>query len=151
VEALWGFVQQSEAVVPSPHVLLGGDFNLDITTGGQEGAPYDTILSTGFSDVYAQFRLTALREPAETLCANGIADIHCTDGVSPLRGLIATQTGADFSTPKRLDYTFLRGVDAIQASRVVFNPGNASTGPIDPDQPAVSDHSGVFAQITLVR
>ena len=151
MDTLLGFVQQSEAVVPSPHLFLGGDFNVDITTGGQEGAPYETILSTGFRDVYAELRRTAFGEAPESLCANGRADIHCTDGVSPLRGLIATQTGADFSTPKRLDYIFLRGVDAIQASRVVFNPGNASTGPIDAAQPAVSDHSGVFAQITLIR
>ena len=151
VDALLGFVQQSESVVPSPHVLLSGDFNLDITTGGAEETQYQTIMSVGFRDVYAEFRRTAFGQPAKTLCANGIADVHCTDGVSPLRGLIATQTGADFSTPKRLDYIFLRGGDSIQASRVIFNPGNASTGPIDPDQPAVSDHSGVFAQITLIR
>ncbi len=144
-------MQQSEGVVASSHVVLGGDFNLDITKGLPEAAPYETIMSAGFRDVYAEYRRTGVGEAAESLCANGVADIHCTDGVSPLRGLIDTQTGADFSTPKRLDYIFLRGVDAIQASRVVFNPGNASTGPINPGQPAVSDHSGVFGQITLTR
>jgi hypothetical protein len=29
------------------------------------------------------------------------------------------------------------------------NPGNAVTGPINPAEPAVSDHGGLFSQIML--
>jgi hypothetical protein len=32
---------------------------------------------------------------------------------------------------------------------VVFNPGNAMTGPINPAEPVVSDHGGLFTKIRL--
>jgi hypothetical protein len=57
----------------------------------------------------------------------------------------------DFAKPARIDYLFLRGSDAVRVSKVVFNPGNAAIGPINPSKPAVSDHSGVFSQITLMH
>lgn len=151
VDALLAFVQRAEAVVPSNRVFLGGDFNIDLAKGAAERDSYEAIMNGGFKDIYADFRKTAFGESLETLCWNGIPDIHCTDGVSPLQGLIARKTGADVSRPTRIDYLFHMGADNVRASRVIFNPGNTSTGPINPQEPAVSDHSGVFAQITLSR
>jgi hypothetical protein len=133
----------------SRHAVIGGDFNLDPVKGAAEQAVYETIIRGGFRDSYAEYRKTKFSEEPGGLCQNGVADIHCTDGVSPLQGLIDRQTGADFSKPTRVDYLFLRGTDTVHTSTVVFNPGNAATGPINPAEPAVSDHSGVFTRIRL--
>jgi maltose 6'-phosphate phosphatase len=149
VDALVGFVQQVEAKVPGTHVVLGGDLNLDLAKGAAEQAVYETVTRAGFRDVYAEYRGTQFGETRQTLCWNGVPDIHCTDGVSPIRGLIDKDTGAEVPRPTRIDYLFLRGTDTVPTSRVVFNPGNAATGPMNGAEPAVSDHSGVFAQITL--
>lgn len=151
VEAILAFMQQVEGKATGNHVLFGGDFNLDLGKGSAEQAVYGTITRAGFRDVYAEYRRVQVGEERETLCWNGKADIHCTDGVSPIQGIITSQTGGNVSTPKRIDYLFLGGADSIRSSKVVFNPGNAATGPINPSEPAVSDHSGVFAQITLGR
>lgn len=108
-------------------------------------------MNGGFRDSYAEYRKARFSEEPGTLCRNGIPDIHCTDGVSPLQGLINWKTKADFSKPTRVDYLFLRGANTVDTSKVVFNPGNAMTGPIIPAEPAVSDHSGVFTWIRLVH
>ena len=151
MEALLGFVQRVETRAPANHVMLGGDLNLDLAKGPAEQTLYDSVTRVGFRDVYAEYRNTRFHEARQTLCWNGVADIHCTDGVSPLQGLIAKETGARFSRPERIDYLFLRSADSVRLSQVIFNPGNAETGPINPTDPAVSDHSGVFAQIILGR
>ena len=149
VDGLLGFVQQVEALASSSHAVIGGDFNLDSVKGPAEQSVYETIMSGGFRDSYAEYRKAKFSEEPGALCRNGIPDIHCTDGASPLQGLIDRQTGADFSKPTRVDYLFLRGANTVDRSNVVFNPGNAMTGPISPAEPAVSDHSGVFTLIRL--
>jgi len=151
VQALLSFVKDAEAKVPSTHALLGGDFNLDRSNGAAEQAAYTTLIQAGFRDVYADYRKSQFGEALDILCWNGVADIHCTEGVSPVQGLADKQTGARFSKPARIDYLFLHGTDRGQMSKVLFNPGNAATGPINSGEPAVSDHSGVFAQILLSR
>jgi maltose 6'-phosphate phosphatase len=151
VEAILAFMQQVEGKAQGDHVVFGGDFNLDLAKGPAEQAVYATITRAGFQDVYAEYRRVQFGDALESLCWNGKPDIHCTDGVSPIQGIITSQTGGNVSTPKRIDYLFLGGADSIRSSKVVFNPGNATTGPINPTEPAVSDHSGVFAQITLGR
>jgi maltose 6'-phosphate phosphatase len=149
VDALLNFVVRVEGKSAGHHVLLGGDFNLDVTKGASERAVYETLTGSGFRDVYADYRQAQFKEDKSMLCRNRRADIHCTDGVSPLQGIIDSATGAAFSPPARLDYLFLRGPGTIKTSRVVFNPGNRATGPINPGEPAVSDHSGVYAEILL--
>jgi maltose 6'-phosphate phosphatase len=149
VDALLAFVVRVEGRAAGHHVLLGGDFNLDVTKGAPERTVYETITGSGFRDIYAEYRQVQFGQERNTLCRNGVADIHCTDGVSPLRGVIGAATGAAFSRPARLDYLFVRGPAVVKTSMVVFNPGNRVTGPIDPSQPAVSDHSGVYAEILL--
>jgi maltose 6'-phosphate phosphatase len=149
VDALLNVVVRVEGRAAGHQVLLGGDFNLDVTKGAPERAVYETITGSGFRDVYAEYRQAQFGQERSTLCRNGVADIHCTDGVSPLRGVIGGATDAAFSRPARLDYLFVRGPGSVKSSRVVFNPGNRATGPIDPAEPAVSDHSGVFAEILL--
>lgn len=151
MDALLAFVQQVEAKVQGNHVLLGGDLNLDLSKGAAEQAAYESMAQSGFRDVYAEYRRTQFGEARQSLCWNGVPDIHCTDGVSPVQGLIDKQTGAGFPRPARIDYLFLRGAGSVLTSRVVFNPGNAATGPVNPAEPAVSDHSGLFAQIMLSR
>lgn len=143
VSALLKFVQRVEAKVQANHVVLGGDFNLNRAEGDQARALYDAVTREGFRDVYAEYQETKGLS-LDSLCW-GSADKHCTDGVSPIQGLIGLQTGAGLSSPKRIDYLFLRGVDKVLTSRVVFNPL------VNPFEPAVSDHSGVFAKITLGR
>ena len=149
VDELLGFVQQVEAMAASSHAVIGGDFNLDSVKGSAEQSVYEAIMNGGFRDSYAEYRTAKFSEEPVTLCRNGIPDVHCTDGVSPLQGLIDRQTGADFSKPTRVDYLFLRGANTVDTSKVVFNPGNAITGPIIPTEPAVSNHSGVFTRIRL--
>ena len=61
------------------------------------------------------------------------ADEHCTVGVSDLNGRNA----------RRIDYFFLLGFGDLLENRVAFNPL------IDPEQPTVSDHAGVFSKLTL--
>jgi endonuclease/exonuclease/phosphatase family metal-dependent hydrolase len=149
VDALLAFVVRVEGRAAGHHVLLGGDFNLDFTKGAPERAIYERITGSGFRDVYAEYRQAQFGQERNTLCRNGVADIHCTDGVSPLQGVIGGATGAAFSRPARLDYLFVRGPVTVKTSKVVFNPGNRATGPINPSEPAVSDHSGVYAEIIL--
>jgi maltose 6'-phosphate phosphatase len=149
VDGLLAFVQQVEAIATNSHVVLGGDLNLDLAKGAAERAVYEAIIRGGFRDSYAEYRKTQFSEELGTLCGNGVPDIHCTDGVSPIQGLLDKQTGAELSKPTRIDYIFLRGTNTVSTSTVVFNPGNAATGPINPAKPAVSDHSGVFTQIRL--
>jgi maltose 6'-phosphate phosphatase len=119
--ALLAFVQQVEAKVQGNHVVLGGDLNLDLAKGVAEQAVYEAVTRAGFRDVYAEYRSTQFGERRQTFCWNGVPDIHCTDGVSPIQGLIDKQTGAKFSKPARIDYLFLRGADSVRTSRVVFN------------------------------
>jgi endonuclease/exonuclease/phosphatase family metal-dependent hydrolase len=151
VDAVLNFMRQVEGKATGTHILLGGDFNLDRAKGPAERAVYDGITAAGLRDVYAEYRQQQFSEARDTLCWNGKADIHCTEGVSPLQGIITSQTGGNVSTPQRIDYLFLGRAGSVTSSKVVFNPGTAATGPINPSQPAVSDHSGVFAQITLQR
>jgi maltose 6'-phosphate phosphatase len=149
VDGLLAFVRQVDAMALSSHAILGGDFNLDTAKGATEQAVYEAIMRGGFRDSYAEYRKTKFAEEPGILCRNGVPDIHCTDGVSPLQGLIDGQSGAHFSMPTRVDYIFLRGANTVSTSTVVFNPGNAATGPINAAEPAVSDHGGVFTQIRL--
>jgi maltose 6'-phosphate phosphatase len=149
VDGLLGVVQQVEAVASNSHVVIGGDFNLDSVKGAAEQSVYEAIMNGGFRDSYAEYRKAKFSEEPGTLCKKGIPDIHCTDGVSHLQGLIDRQTGAGFSTPTRVDYLFLRGANTVDRSTVVFNPGNAMTGPINPAEPVVSDHGGLFTKIRL--
>ncbi|WP_447987086.1 endonuclease/exonuclease/phosphatase family protein [Nitrospira sp. Nam74] len=151
VEALLAFTQSAEGKVRGKHVMLGGDFNLDISKGVAEQAIYETITRAGFRDVYAEYRKTKFGDALESLCGNGVPDAHCTDGVSSIQGLIDQQTGAGFSTPARIDYLFLHSADTVSLSKVVFDPGNAATGPINSAEPAVSDHSAIFSQIMLTH
>jgi maltose 6'-phosphate phosphatase len=151
VDGLLAFVQQVEAMASGGHVVLGGDFNLDLGKGAAERAVYEAITRGGFRDSYAEYQLTQFSEEPGALCRNGVPDIHCTDGVTPIQGLIDRRTGTDLSKPTRVDYLFLSGADTVYTSTVVFNPGNAATGPIHPAESAVSDHSGVFTQIRLSR
>jgi endonuclease/exonuclease/phosphatase family metal-dependent hydrolase len=151
VTALMEFVTRIEGTSAAEHVVLGGDLNLDLAKGAGERAVYGIIRQAGFRDIYAEYRKRQFGDTLDQLCWNGRADIHCTDGVSSIQGIIAQQTGASFATPSRIDYLFLRSAAMVFTSRVVFNPGNQQTGPINSTEPAVSDHSGVFGQITLAR
>jgi maltose 6'-phosphate phosphatase len=149
VNALMEFVTRVEGTSAGQHVVLGGDLNLDLAKGPGEQAVYGLITRAGFRDIYAEYRQKESGEPVNQLCWNGQADVHCTYGVSSVQGLIEQQTRASFPSPARIDYLFIRGAATVFTSRVVFNPGNRQSGPINPTEPAVSDHSGVFAQITL--
>jgi maltose 6'-phosphate phosphatase len=71
----------------------------------------------------------------EDLCVDAdVADTHCTVGVSSL----------DAGDPgRRIDYIFVKDVDGVGESRVVFNTL------VDPIHPTVSDHAGVFISVEL--
>jgi len=132
VDVLLRFIDDVEEFFPQDNpVILGGDFNIDrFRVDPFEQRPfYDRILDADFTDGYAEDRIL------EDLCEDAdVADTHCTVGVSSL------DVG---DRPRRIDYIFVNEVDDVRESRVVFNPL------VDPSQPTVSDHAGVFVSIEL--
>ena len=132
LDVLLPFIDEVEAFFPRDNpVILGGDFNIDrFRVDPFEERPfYDRVIDAGFTDAYAQNR------PLENLCAVAEqADIHCTVGVSTLD---------EGDTARRIDYIFVKMVKGVRESRVVFN------ALIDPNQPTVSDHAGVFISVAL--
>ena len=130
LDVLLEFVDEAEAMTSDGVAsVLGGDLNVDIFRDGAVARPlYDRIIGTGFADTAADGRVI------EELCEDWrAADEHCTVGVSDLNGPNA----------RRIDYIFARGFGDVLANRVAFNPL------IDPTQPTVSDHAGVFTSIAL--
>lgn len=132
LDVLLPFIEKVEVFFPQDNpVILGGDFNIDrFRTDPFEERPfYDRIIEAGFTDAYAQNR------SLENLCADaGQADKHCTVGVSNLDAGDAA---------RRIDYIFVNKIKDVSESRVVFNTL------IDPNQPTVSDHAGVFISVVL--
>jgi maltose 6'-phosphate phosphatase len=151
VQAMLDLVGQVEDRSAGTHLVLGGDLNIDLAKDASVQAVYDRITQAGWRDLYAEYRKAQAGDAPETLCRRGKADLHCTDGVSPVQGLIAQRTGAPFAPPARIDYLFGRGSNSVRQSRVLFNPGNTGTGPIVPTEPAVSDHSGLYTEILLKK
>ena len=106
-------------------VMLGGDFNTDITVSTD--LPTYTLITdgNGFTDSYA--------------AANA-----CTDCCSEAEGLagctyaVPGNTLVSGAPPVRIDYIFALGDFSKLESRVVFN-----------EAPWVSDHSGVLTRIGL--
>lgn len=131
LNVLLSFLESAEAdSAGNGPVVFGGDLNVDIFRDDEAQRPlYDRIISEGFVDAYAVGRtLTGLCE------APRAADEHCTVGVSDLDG----------NNSRRIDYVFVRGLGgAVRESRVVFNPA------IQPGEPTVSDHAGVFISVEL--
>ena len=132
LEVLLTFVKDMEEFFPQDNpVILGGDFNIDrLRTEPFDERPfYDRIINAGFIDAYAQDRAL------ENLCKdNEAADNHCTVGVSSLD---------EGDSARRIDYIFVKGIENVRESRVVFNTL------VEPGQPTVSDHAGVFVSIAL--
>jgi maltose 6'-phosphate phosphatase len=132
LDVLLPFVREVEEFFPQDNpVILGGDFNIDRFRGDpfEERPFYDRIIDADFTDAYAQDRIL------EDLCEDAdVADTHCTVGVSSL------DVG---DSGRRVDYIFVNDVDAVRESRVVFNTL------VDPSQPTVSNHAGVFVSVEL--
>lgn len=132
LDVLLPFIDKVEAFFPRDNpVILGGDFNIDrFRVDPFEERPfYDRVIDAGFTDAYA------MSKPLENLCAVAEqADIHCTVGVSTLDAGDAA---------RRIDYVFVDKVKGVHESRVVFNTL------VDPNQPTVSDHAGVFISVAL--
>jgi maltose 6'-phosphate phosphatase len=106
-------------------VLLGGDFNTDITVGSD--APTYTLITdeNGFTDSYA----------AANACSNCCSE---AEGLSGCTYAVPRNPLAAGEPPVRIDYIFVRGNFPVLESRVVFN-----------ETPWVSDHSGVLTSIGL--
>jgi len=117
--------------------ILGGDLNFDrFRNDGTQKFQYERIINAGFIDAYAEHIIAASggQETLETLCENDDnPDEHCTVGVSELNG----------AKSRRKDYIFARGFAEVLLSKVVFNPL------INPEEPTVSDHAGVFVRLGL--
>ena len=117
--------------------ILGGDFNFDrFRNDGKQKFQYERIINTGFIDAYTEYIIVASggRETLDTLCENDDnPDEHCTVGVSELNG----------QKSRRKDYIFTRGFADVLLSKVVFNTL------INPEEPTVSDHAGVFVRLRL--
>jgi maltose 6'-phosphate phosphatase len=132
LDVLLPFVREVEEFFPQDNpVILGGDFNIDRFRGDpfEERPFYDRIIDADFTDAYAQDRIL------EDLCEDAdVADTHCTVGVSSL------DVG---DSGRRVDYIFVNDVDAVRESGVVFNTL------VDPSQPTVSNHAGVFVSVEL--
>ncbi len=132
LEVMLRFIGEAEEFFPQDNpVILGGDFNIDRFRGDpfEERPSYERILADGFIDAYAEDRIL------EDLCEDAeAADTHCTVGVSSL----------DAGDPgRRVDYIFVNDGDDVRESRVVFN------SLVDPSQPTVSNHAGVFVSVEL--
>jgi maltose 6'-phosphate phosphatase len=107
-------------------VVLGGDFNTDVTVPAD--LPTYTLITddNGFTDTYAE----------ASSCTDCCSDAEGLDGCTYA---VPGNTLAAGAPPVRIDYIFARGDGfAIRESRVVFNQA-----------PWVSDHSGVFSSIGL--
>ncbi|MGV8712364.1 MAG: endonuclease/exonuclease/phosphatase family protein [Nitrosomonas sp.] len=132
MEELLPFIGKVEASFPPGNfAVLGGDFNIDRfrVDPFPERPFYERIINAGFIDAYAQ------NKPLDSLCANPKQpDAHCTVEVSTL------DAGG---SARRVDYLFMNQPKTIRESRVVFNTV------VDPNQPSVSDHAGVFVSIAL--
>ncbi|MEO8326393.1 MAG: endonuclease/exonuclease/phosphatase family protein [Nitrospirota bacterium] len=132
LDVLLTFVGEVEEFFPQDNpVILGGDFNIDrFRVDPFEQRPfYDRIIDADFTDAYAEERaLEDLCEEAE------VADTHCTVGVSSL------DVG---DSSRRIDYIFVNEMGDVRESRVIFNTL------VDPSQPTVSDHAGVFTSVEL--
>jgi maltose 6'-phosphate phosphatase len=147
-QRLLQFVQQVEAraSVPIP-LILGGDFNTDLTSADpDEAAVYQRITQdpqTPFQDSYAVAHPVGDPWPVSCLRrADGGIDLPegCTVDVSAIRDPLGGPP-----VPARIDYLFVHGGRAIVQSRVVFTPYNADPA----EQVSVSDHSAVFTSIAL--
>ena len=132
LDVLLRFIEDVEEFFPQDNpVILGGDFNIDrFRNSPFDQRPfYETIIDADFTDAYAEDK------NVEDLCKDpSVADIHCTIGVTSL------SIGA---SARRIDYIFVKEVEEINTSRVVFNTL------VDSSQPTVSDHAGVFVSIEL--
>ena len=140
LEELLEFVDGVEGFLPGERpVVLGGDFNIDIfEDGGAERSLYESIVSPeepdeGFVDAYAAVTADDLAE----LCnpdGEPFPDEHCTFGVTLL---------SDPEDGGRIDYVFVRNFGPVLDATVLFNTR------IDPAEPTVSDHAGVFVRVAL--
>jgi maltose 6'-phosphate phosphatase len=132
LDVLLTFVNDMEGFFPGNNPLItGGDFNIDrLRTEPFDEKPfYDRIINAGFVDAYAEDRIL------ENLCKDTeVADAHCTVGVSSLD---------EGDSARRIDYIFTNGFAGSRESHVVFN------SLVEPGQPTVSDHAGVFVSLTL--
>jgi maltose 6'-phosphate phosphatase len=117
--------------------ILGGDLNFDrFRDHGKQKFQYESIINSGFIDSYAEYIIAVSggRETLDTLCEDeDNPDEHCTVGVSELNG----------PKSRRKDYVFSRGFADVLLSRVVFNTL------VNPEEPTVSDHAGVFVRLGL--
>jgi maltose 6'-phosphate phosphatase len=132
MDVLLPFIGEVEASFPQGNfAILGGDFNIDRFRVDPfvERPFYDRIINAGLIDAYAQNRTL------DNLCANPKQpDAHCTVEVSTL------DAGG---SARRVDYIFMNQAKTVRESRVVFNTV------VDPSQPSVSDHAGVFISVAL--
>jgi maltose 6'-phosphate phosphatase len=123
-ESVFRFLERHEDN-ESRLVLLGGDFNTDITVGSD--APTYTLITdeNGFTDSYTA------ANGCSNCCSEAEGFAGCTYAVpgNPL---------GEGESPVRIDYIFVRGIFPALESRVVFN-----------ETPWVSDHSGVLTSIGL--
>ena len=125
------FIDQVESFIPANHVIFLGDFNSVM------GDPvYSQIISSDFTDTFAQIKGISLRNAVDPSCTvvNTVNIEGCTIGVSEIPDPLFGFT----DPPLRIDYIFARGPWAVEDSTVVFNP-KATDGRV----PSVSDHSGV--------
>ena len=122
------FINIIESLLPGENpVIFGGDLNLDRFRNETEEKLYKWIVNDqGFTDAYADFFL------GESLCKT--EDEHCTIGV--------TEYGD--STPRRIDYLFIKNFGDVLNARVVVNNKDE-----DPDPPAFSDHAAVVISVDL--
>jgi maltose 6'-phosphate phosphatase len=106
-------------------IVLGGDFNTDITVASDVPA-YELITDdNGFTDSYS----------AANACTNCCSE---AEGLEGCTYAVPGNTLVSGAPPVRIDYIFVQGDFASLESRVVFN-----------EAPWVSDHSGVLTRIGL--
>lgn len=106
-------------------IVLGGDFNTDLTVAADLPAYRRITDDSGFNDSYAEAHS----------CSDCCSE---TEGLAGCTWAVPGNAMAEGAAPVRIDYIFARGDVRDFESQVVFN-----------EQPWVSDHSGVLTRINL--
>jgi maltose 6'-phosphate phosphatase len=138
-QVLMAFIKNVEYLFPGDNpIIAGGDFNTDLNF--KDDFPvYQLIINNGFTDTYASKHVCPIPNGYPSCCnpADPGNQAGCTFAVddNPYAFDLFTH---EMENPERIDYIFVKGVQGIEASTVVFN-----------EAPFVSDHSGVLSTVRL--
>lgn len=150
------FINIIESLLPGENpVIFGGDLNLDRFRNETERFLYDSIVDNqGFADAHTDFVLKKSPLDNVTLCkttktkSQSLPDEYCTEEYCTIGIEHCTIGVTEYgdSTPRRIDYLFIKNFGDVLNARVVVNNKDENS---DPDPPAFSDHAAVVISVDL--